>query len=773
MTTGGEKQQQETFAWTIGGMDCAGCAAKITKAVERIPGVSEVKVSVMAETLTAKLQSDPTIAEKLEKQVRALGYKIESKVASSATTMSGAAHQCCGGHDYGHAHDHGSSHSFGSHGAGHDHGAMPKQGVASANPSHGFAGHVHGEDDDAGQWYQSAKGRLVLVSGVLLAAAWGLNLLVSERVGYAAFLAACLVGVIPVARRAISAARAGIPFTIEMLMTIAVVGALFIGAAEEAALVVFLFAVGEVLEGVATNRARDSIRALADLMPTNALVISEDGSTRETEAASLEIGQTVLVRPGDRIPADGAIIEGESSINEAPVTGESMPRSKGVGQDVFAGSINVDAVLKVRVLRAAADNTIARIIRLVEEAQEAKAPTERFIDRFSRIYMPAIVGVAALVALVPPLAFGGEWSVWIYRALALLLIGCPCALVISVPASIASALSVGARHGLLMKGGVVMENAARTQWVTFDKTGTLTAGKPRVTDVVPFDVTEDRMIAIAAAVEAGSSHPLAEAILQFAKDKAIAMLPSKDSRAVVGKGVVAEVEGISAQVISPRHATEQKLLLQAQIETAGDFEKQGKTAVVVVHGGKVVGLIAMRDEPRNDAKEAVAELKALGIQSIMLTGDNQRTGKAIAGALGMDVRTELMPDDKVREIRRIAESESVMMVGDGINDAPALAAATVGAAMGSGTQVALETADAALLRSNVRDVPRMIRLARAAMANIRTNIWISLVLKAVFLVTSILGYTGLWVAILADTGATVLVTLNALRLLRFNPDAKP
>jgi len=746
-------QTQQVSTWTIGGMDCAGCAAKITKAAERIPGISGVKVSVMAETLSAKVADDQAAADALEKQVRALGYTIERKSGDNpfAATGSHDEHARCG----------------------HDHGETQKSPAKSATASHGLPGHVHDEDEGGGNWYQSAKGRLVLASGFLLAAAWGLNWFASASVGYWAFLAACLIGVLPVAKRAISAALAGIPFTIEMLMTIAVIGALFIGAAEEAALVVFLFAVGEVLEGVAANRARASIRSLAELVPTSARVIAADGSTHEVEAASLTIGQNVQVRPGDRIPADGTIVEGTSSINEAPVTGESMPRTKGAGEDVFAGSINIDAALKVRVSRASADNTISRIIRLVEEAQEAKAPTERFIDRFSRIYMPAIVGVAALVAIVPPLAFGGEWSVWIYRALALLLIGCPCALVISVPASIASALSVGARHGLLMKGGVVMENAARTQWVAFDKTGTLTAGKPCVTDVVPFEVTEERLVSIAAAVETGSSHPLADAILQFAKNKNIAALPSKDSRAVVGKGVVAEVEGIEAQVVSPRHAVEQQIVSPVQVKIAQDLEIQGKTAVVIVLGSHVIGIIAMRDEPRDDAKTAVAELKALGVRSMMLTGDNQRTGAAIAGVLGMDVRAELMPDDKVREIRRLAEKASVMMVGDGINDAPALAAATVGAAMGSGTQVALETADAALLRSNVRDVPRMIRLARAAMENIKANITISLGLKAVFLVTSVLGYTGLWVAILADTGATVIVTLNALRLLNFNPDAKP
>jgi len=786
MTNASSTEPALQLSWKVGGMDCASCASKIRGAVECLPGVSDVRLSVMTETLTLSLDESKTSRAALEKQVSALGYSTvvmdkPPRAPAKEDTSCGCGHDH-GNHadeDYKHAHNYAHKHSHAHDHKGHDHdhdhekaASVAATSTAHEDSGHGLPGHVHEATPEGMSWYQTGKGRLVLGTGALLAAAWGAKLIVPGIANWA-FIAACLIGVAPVARRAFAALRAGMPFTIEMLMSIAAAGALVIGAAEEAALVVFLFAVGELLEGVAANRARASIRSLAELVPTRALVISEDGSTREAEAASLAIGQMVLVRPGDRIPADGAIVEGASSINEAPVTGESMPRTKSVGEDVFAGSINIDAVLKVRVSRASADNTISRIIRLVEEAQEAKAPTERFIDRFSRIYMPAIVGIAALVAIVPPLAFGWDWSVWIYRALALLLIGCPCALVISVPASIASALSVGARHGLLMKGGIVMENAARIQWVTFDKTGTLTAGKPRVTDVVPFDVTEERLVSIAAAVETGSSHPLAEAILQFAKDKSIAALPSKDSRAVVGKGVVAEVEGISAQVVSPRHAIDQQILSPAQIEVAQTLETQGKTAVVIVLGSNVIGIIAMRDEPREDAKTAVAELKALGVQSIMLTGDNQRTGAAIAGVLGMDVRAELMPDDKVREIRRLAESESVMMVGDGINDAPALAAATVGAAMGSGTQVALETADAALLRSNVRDVPRMIRLARAAMENIKANITISLGLKAVFLVTSILGYTGLWVAILADTGATVLVTLNALRLLNFNPDAKP
>ena len=361
----------------------------------------------------------------------------------------------------------------------------------------------------------------MIFTALLLGAAWIIEYLAPE-IGKWAFVAACLIGVAPVARRAFAALRMGQPFTIESLMTIAAIGALFIDAAEEAALVVFLFAVGEVLEGVAAGKARDGIRALANLVPKTAL-LEVNGATKEVPAASLTVGQMILVRPGDRIPADGEISEGTSGVDESPVTGESVPKTRGPGDSVFAGSINTEAALRIKVTKGPEDNTIARIIRLVEEAEEARAPTERFIDRFSRWYMPAIVAVAALVVLVPPLAFGQPWDTWVYRGLALLLIGCPCALVISVPASIASAMSTGARRGLLMKGGAVIEAAAKVNRVAFDKTGTLTHGRPKVTDVVTFGTTtEAELLAVAAGVETGSSHPLAIAILNKAKEAGIA-----------------------------------------------------------------------------------------------------------------------------------------------------------------------------------------------------------------------------------------------------------
>jgi len=752
--------------WTVTGMDCASCATKITTALNRLPGVKDVQVGVMTERLTVLLDASRTSRDSVEATVKKLGFGIAPKGSPVARKKAFVLPEKATADADDHA-----SHER------HDPGPIPATAaeaakeIVTSDPGHGGPGHNHATDpkDRDRRWYQTSKGKLVIGTGILLAAAWAVKLFGSETLANYAFIAACVIGVAPVAVRALAALRAGIPFTIEGLMTIAAIGALFIGAAEEAALVVFLFAVGEVLEGVAADRARASIRALADLVPKTAIV-EENGTTREVDAAALQIGQRVLVRPGDRIPADGEIAEGTSGIDESPVTGESMPKTKGPGDPVFAGSINAEAALRITVTKAAEDNTISRIIALVEEAETARAPTERFIDRFSRIYMPAIVGLALLVAVIPPLTMGAEWNTWIYRALALLLIGCPCALVISVPASIASALSSGAKRGILMKGGAVIEAAARTTRVAFDKTGTLTVGRPAVTDVIPLGATEAELLAVAAGIETGSSHPLAEAILRRAEEAKVSPLPATGAKALIGKGVEAMVGGAPAWVASPRYASEMGALDGLGIRRAAEMEEDGKTVVVVFREKQALGLIAMRDEPRADAIVGVRQLKAMGVTCVMLTGDNARTGAAIAGLMGMEHEAELMPEDKVTAIKKMAASGGVIMVGDGINDAPALAAASVGVAMGSGTDVALETAAAALLRNRVTDVAAMVRLARAAMGNIRQNVTISLGLKAVFLVTTILGMSGLWIAILADTGATVLVTLNALRLLRFNPE---
>ncbi|MEC7764127.1 MAG: heavy metal translocating P-type ATPase [Pseudomonadota bacterium] len=728
--------------WRVTGMDCGSCAAKVRGAVERLPGVADVDVALMAERLRLTLDERQTSPESIEKAVRGVGFGIAAKGDRPENPKGGFVLPD---------------------------GAFPTPAQAP-DPEGEPAADAAEQPQEAPtpSWYQTAKGRLVIGTGALLAAAWAFRFAFPADIAHWAFILATLIGLVPVAQRAFAMARARMPFTIEMLMTIAAGGALVIGEAEEAALVVFLFAVGELLEGVAAGKARDSIRALSKLVPKTAQ-LEVGGKIREVAAEKLQVGQIVQVRPGDRVPCDGEVIEGTSGVDESPVTGESVPSLKEPGAEVFAGSVNAEALLRVRVTKAAEDNTIARIVRLVEEAESARAPTERFIDRFSRVYMPAVVGVALLVAVIPPLAFGLAWGEWIYRALALLLIGCPCALVISVPASITSALSTGARNGLLMKGGAVIEAAARTTHVAFDKTGTLTHGSPRVTDVSVLSGSEDDLMELAAGVESGASHPLGQAICAEAERRGVDAAATAGGRALPGKGAEASIDGVTVSVGSPRLADERGALTDALRTRLAALEAQGKTVVIVLRDDVPLGLIALRDEPRADAAVAVVQLRRLGISSVMLTGDNARTAQAIAEGLGIAHRSELMPEDKVTAIRDLTSDARVMMIGDAINDAPALAAAHVGVAMGSGTDVALETADAAILRNRVTDVAGKIRLARATMSNIRQNIAIALGLKAVFLVTTLLGITGLWIAILADTGATVLVTMNALRLLFFRP----
>ncbi|MEJ8309373.1 heavy metal translocating P-type ATPase [Agrobacterium larrymoorei] len=752
----------------VGGMDCASCASKIDTAVRRMQGVEDVLVSVTAGTMSIRHDQTSDL-DAIGKKVRGLGYSVERLAERHVDHQTSVSHgaACCGGHAHdqadgenhthtGHAHKHdGHNHD------NHEHG-KPDDGDRAVAVE-GLHGHDHGPSD--GPWWKSKKGRATLLAGAALVVAYVIGHLVPSIQLYA-FAAAMLVGLVPIARRAIMAALAGTPFAIEMLMTIAAVGALAINATEESAAVVFLFLVGELLEGVAAGKARDSIKSLAALVPKTAL-LEDAGKTSEVPAESLQTGAIILVRPGDRISADGVIVSGESAINEAPVTGESVPVQKNAGDSVFAGTVNGDAALRVRVTAAAADNTIARVVRLVEEAQESKAPTERFIDRFSKYYTPGVVVVAALVALVPPLLWGASWDEWIYKGLAILLIGCPCALVISTPAAIAASLSAGARRGLLLKGGAVLEGLGRLTAVALDKTGTLTEGKPKVTDVVSFGPSEREVLRLAAALETGSSHPLGIAILEKASEDKILVPSATDAKALGGKGVSATVEEQSVFLGSAKAALAMVDTPAADQATITALNDQGKTVSVLIVDGRLAGAIAMRDEPRADAAEGLQALKEVGVKVVMLTGDNARTASAIGKSLGIEVRADLLPEDKQRIVGELKQQGLVVgKVGDGINDAPALAAADVGIAMGGGTDVALETADAAILHGRVGDVARMIDLSKRTMRNIYQNIAISLGLKAVFLVTTIIGVTGLWPAILADTGATVLVTMNALRLLR-------
>ncbi|CAI1732240.1 zinc/cadmium/mercury/lead-transporting ATPase [Serratia plymuthica] len=606
-------------------------------------------------------------------------------------------------------------------------------------------------------------GPLLLLT-TLMVVSWVLDM-VNPELGRIAFIATTLVGLAPVAAKALRLIRSGTPFAIETLMSVAAIGALFIGATAEAAMVLLLFMVGELLESYAANRARRGVTALMELVPEDALLLQ--GSARKrVPVASLRPGDVIEIAPGGRLPADAELLNPFASFDESALTGESVPVERQQGQKVAAGSLSVDQAAQMKVISEPGKNAIDRILQLIEEAEERRAPIERFLDRFSSYYTPAIMLLAVAVILVPPLLLSQPWDIWIYRGLTLLLIGCPCALVISTPAAITSGLAAATRLGALIKGGAALEQLGQVQTIAFDKTGTLTEGKPRVTDVLPINgISEQQLLTLAAAVESGSHHPLAQAIIKRAEQYGAPLPPAQARRALAGVGVEGVVDGKTLLISAPGKLAAGQLdaLLQSQVEK---LENAGKTAVVVLENGVAIGLLALRDTLRSDAKQAIAELNALGIHGVMLTGDNPRAAAAIAAELGIDYRAGLLPEDKVKAVIELSELRPTAMIGDGINDAPAMKASSIGIAMGSGTDVALETADAALTHNRLLGVAEMIRISRATHANIRQNITIALGLKGIFLITTLLGMTGLWLAVLADSGATALVTANALRLLK-------
>ncbi|HEY4435190.1 MAG TPA: Zn(II)/Cd(II)/Pb(II) translocating P-type ATPase ZntA [Lelliottia sp.] len=591
---------------------------------------------------------------------------------------------------------------------------------------------------------------------IMMALSWALEQ-VNHPFGNLAFIATTLVGLFPIARQSLRLIKTGSWFAIETLMSVAAIGALFIGATAEAAMVLLLFLIGERLEGWAASRARKGVSALMALKPETATVVV-NGERQTVAITALRPGDVMEVAAGGRLPADGTLLTATASFDESALTGESIPVERETGEKVPAGATSVDRLVQLKVLSEPGDSAIDRILKLIEEAEERRAPVERFIDRFSRIYTPVIMLIALLVAVVPPLLFSAPWEAWIYKGLTLLLIGCPCALVISTPAAITSGLAAAARRGALIKGGAALEQLSQVQQIAFDKTGTLTVGKPQVTGIYPAD---DALLALAAAVEQGSTHPLAQAIVREAQSRGLTIPTASAQRALMGSGIEAEVEGSKVLICAADKFPADEFSPQIR-----ELEQAGQTVVIVVVDGVARGVLALRDTLREDAKEAVAALHQLGIQGVILTGDNPRAAAAIANELGLEFKAGLLPADKVQAVTGLNAQAPLAMVGDGINDAPAMKAATIGIAMGSGTDVALETADAALTHNRLTGLAQMISLARATRANIRQNITIALGLKGIFLVTTLLGITGLWLAVLADTGATVLVTANALRLLR-------
>ncbi|MFY0519222.1 heavy metal translocating P-type ATPase [Lysinibacillus sp. UGB7] len=562
-------------------------------------------------------------------------------------------------------------------------------------------------------------------------------------------------------------------FDMKTLMTIAVIGAAIIGEWEEAAVVVFLFAVSEALEAYSMDKARQSIRQLMDIAPATATIKRAHGEhfhEMEVPTEEIEIGDILIVKPGQKIAMDGIVIRGLSAVNQAAITGESIPVNKSKDDEVFAGTLNEEGALEVRVTKRVEDTTIAKIIHLVEEAQAEKAPSQQFVDRFAKYYTPAIMMVAFLVAVIPPL-FIGDWQHWIYQGLAVLVVGCPCALVVSTPVAIVTAIGNAARQGVLIKGGVHLEQLGHIEAVAFDKTGTLTKGKPAVTDIFTHrNMTEDSVLQLVAAVEKQSQHPLAKAILTALHEKGLTELEPTDFQSVTGKGAFATIEGKKVSVGSLKWISTLTAVDEATKEQANQLQAQGKTVVAVVSDHHFIGIIGIADQLRGESKSVLQNLTTLKVKhTVMLTGDAKPTAEAIATALGMsDVRAGLLPAEKLTAIKELrTKYGAVAMVGDGVNDAPALASANVGIAMGgAGTDTALETADIALMGDDLTKLPYTIDLSRKTLRIIKENIIFALALKLIALLLVIPGWLTLWIAIFADMGATLLVVFNSLRLIK-------
>lgn len=560
-------------------------------------------------------------------------------------------------------------------------------------------------------------------------------------------------------------------FDMNTLMTIAILGAAVIGEWGEGATVVILFAISEALERYSMDKARQSIESLMDIAPKEAL-IRRGNEEMTVHVDDIQVEDIMIVKPGQKLAMDGVVIKGTSTLNQAAITGESVPVTKTLNDEVFAGTLNDEGLLEVEVTKRVEDITLSKIIHLVEEAQAERAPSQAFVDKFAKYYTPAIVIIALLIAVVPPLLFGGDWSQWIYEGLAVLVVGCPCALVVSTPVSIVTAIGNAAKNGVLIKGGIHLEEAGALKAIAFDKTGTLTKGVPAVTDIVTYGGNENELMTLTAAIEKGSQHPLASTIIRKAEENGLNFnsVTVEEFQSITGKGVKAKVNNDIYYVGSPSlfeelHGT----ISDDKKQKITQMQTQGKTVMVLGMEKEILLFIAVADEMRETSKEVINQLNNLGIKTVMLTGDNQKTAIAIGKQVGVsDIKADLLPEDKLNSIKELrGKYQSVAMVGDGVNDAPALAASTVGVAMGgAGTDTALETADIALMSDDLDKLPYTIKLSRKALVIIKQNISFSLAIKLVALLLVIPGWLTLWIAIFADMGATLLVTLNSLRLLK-------
>jgi Cd2+/Zn2+-exporting ATPase len=733
--------QTRDYIFAIHGIDCAHCANTIEVSVDRLDGVETCELNATTGRLRVRGAVEP---DAIVAYVRSLGYEATLLENDGATPM-------------------------------------------PPNASVSFVEFM---------WQRletrlALIGAIMIVPGMVLHELLGWRALWIDALAFAALIAAGL----PIAHSAWRSLVSSRTISINALMTIAAIGAVIIGAHVEAALVMVLFAIGEAIEGFTAARARDAIRSLITLVPETALRL-RDGYETRTPVAELEVGDVVVVRPGERLPIDGIVRAGVSHVNQAPITGESVPVVKTPGAEVYAGSVNGEGALEVTVTHRAGDTTISRMIRLVQEAQDRRAPVQRLIDRFAGWYTPAVVAIAALTAVIPPLLSGQPfWNPspdefgWFYRGLALLVVACPCALVISTPVSVVSALSAAARAGVLIKGGAALEALGSVRAVAFDKTGTLTTGRPALVAVRSVECREPEqnedarcdacitLLELACAVEQRSEHPLAHAIVDAARVWGVMQNAPRATSvtALPGHGIVGDVNGRTVLIGSHRYFDETAPHPPAFCDRAERDAGAGRTPLMVSIDGTFAGMLSVADTIRPEAREAIARLRRAGIQhAVMLTGDRRETAQAIAADAGIDdVRAEVLPEYKAQIVEDLrATYGAVAMVGDGINDTPALASATVGIAIGAahgGTNQAMESADVTLMSNDLRRLPFVFELARATRRTIMVNVAFSIAVKAVFLVIVAAGWSTMWMAVFADMGTSLLVTLNGLRLLGFRP----
>jgi Cd2+/Zn2+-exporting ATPase len=728
----------EELTFEVSGMDCANCAAHLQQAVANLPGVLEVQVKLMGAQMHVKALFGQHVQEAVIRQTAELGYAARLPAVAAAQ------------------------------------------------------GALQGRHDWRTRLSENRRTVLTTAAGIFWATGLLLHALgAADWTSKGAFAAAIMAGGYHVAKSGWAALRSTHSLDMNMLMSIAAVGAIAIGKWEEGATAMFLFAFGNFLEAMTMDRARHAVRKLIELSPKEATRIhrgeaGRSGGGEHTDRVpveQLQVGDLIEVKPGERVPMDGTIEEGRSAVDQAPITGESTPVDLEPGSPVYAGSINGHGALRIRVTKPARDNTLSRIVQMVQEAQGRRAPAQRFVDTFAKYYTPAVIALAACVSTLPPLVLHASFSTWFYRALVLLVISCPCALVISTPVAIVSAISSAARRGVLVKGGTHLEAIARTCAVAFDKTGTLTEGRPEVTDVQVIDGqvqlpgmanglnrTPERLLALAASVDAHSQHPVARAIQAEAERRGLSLLPTSDYEQLVGHGGQARLDGHSYYVGNHALFTERVPHAKDVCQQVEALEAQGKTAVLVGNERDVLGLIGVADRVREASAGVVQELKHMGVRHVvLLSGDNERTAQAIGQTVGIgEVQAGLLPQDKVQAVEKLlADCGNVAMIGDGVNDAPAMARSTVGIAMGAaGTDAALETADIVLMSDDLWRIPYVIRLGRRTLQNIQQNIVLSLLIKGVFLALALFGVATLWMAVFADMGTSLIVTFNGMRLLR-------